>query len=195
MPEYDPRLDQNDSTEAADAGLMVPATIIHPDVAYPDDRSTTAQQYNHGLPVPFQTGETFWSATKKAFPVSNPNAVPVFERGSDNFNSGQVFVSNTNNQQAICIQGRVKGRKNVTVWVPNTYTNTAGSSVTPTGIVLSDSEGNVINGFANIQLNAGDSMTISTESPVWVGLLPGATSGYCQFVVEYNPSGGELTGL
>jgi hypothetical protein len=41
-------------------------------------------------------------------------------------------------------------------------------------------------------LNPGDSVTINTEAPVYIGCIGAAATGDVQAVVEFNPPGGGL---
>jgi hypothetical protein len=123
--------------------------------------------------------------------VDNADALAVFERASSNFTAGQIVVNTYNGGTSIVV-GRQKGRKNVTISVPATYTASDGTTSTPNGVSIAETEGELqlING--GFQLNPGDSITISTEAPVWAGLLPGDTTGLVQYLVEYNPTGNDL---
>jgi hypothetical protein len=58
--------------------------------------------------------------------------------------------------------------------------------------LIGTDQGQVQN-FNGYQLNAGDSVTIASEGPVYVGPLSGASSvGVAQYIEEVNNPGGNL---
>jgi len=160
----------------------------------PEDRSIPADQLEHytDLPVHHDTAGNRYTVGRKGFKTENDEAFPVFERASSDWNCGAVVV-NSNNGGTSIIVGRQRGRKNVTLLVPTTWTNPNGTVSSPNGVTISQTEGELQNG-SGYQLNPGDSVTISTEAPIWAGLIPGNSTGVVQWLVEYNPAGGELTG-
>ena len=126
------------------------------------------------------------------FAVDNPDAFAVFERSAHDWQPNYKALTST--QASILLSGRVVGRKAITISVPTTFTPTTPpfTGVTPAGCIVGTSQGQVdaYNGF---QLNSGDSITIATEGPVYVGPLPGASStSYVQYIEEVNPPGGNL---
>jgi len=161
---------------------------------HPLDRSIPGDQLARysDSPVHHDTAGNRYTTGRKNFGTDNGEAFPVFERASSDWTAGSVVVG-TNNGGTSIVVGRVRGRKTVTVWVPSTWTNPGGTSTTPNGVVIGQTEGELQSG-AGAQLNPGDSITIGTEAPVWAALIPGKTSGVVQYLVEYNPAGGELTG-
>ena len=124
--------------------------------------------------------------------TDNGQAFAVFERSSSDFNAGAVSITAANGGTSIVV-GRVLGRKSVTIWVPTLWTNPAGVSAAPNGVLIGQTEGELQAG-GGVQLNPGDSITIDTEAPIWAGLIPAKTSGVVQYLVTYNPAGGELSG-
>jgi hypothetical protein len=126
-----------------------------------------------------------------AFQVENPDAFAVYERSAHDWQPNYKAIIST--QSSVLLSGRVVGRKNITISVPTTWTPPGGgSSVTPAGCVIGSDQGQVdtYNGY---QLNGGDSVTIATEGPVFVGPLQGASStSYVQYIEEVNTPGGNL---
>jgi hypothetical protein len=51
-----------------------------------------------------------------------------------------------------------------------------------------------INTGQGAQINPGDSFMVDTEAPVWVGPLPGQTTGVVQVSECFNPTSGEPLG-
>ena len=145
------------------------------------DTSVSQDQFGNK----YKTGSKRWG-------TDVADSLMVFERSSSDFTAGVINITTANGSTSI-IQGRQKGRKSVTIWVPSTFTNAAGTTSTPLGVIIGQTEGEVQQ-YAGVQLNAGDSITINTEAPIWAGVLGGNSTGLCQYLVEYNPAGGELGG-
>ena len=178
-----------------ESDLFIEAIVLHPDHPYPDDRAQSIADFDHGRPVPADGHRGLAARGAKYFGTANFEAVPTFERASHDFTAGQVQVGSYNGGTSIVV-GRQAGRKNVTIWVPTSYINAAGVTISnPLGVVIGQTEGEIQIPGNGVQLNSGDSITIATEAPIWAGLLYGQTSGFCQYLVEYNPSGGELGGF
>jgi hypothetical protein len=112
----------------------------------------------------------------------------VFERSAHDWRGAVVVVSTTS--PAAQVVGRLPGRRSVTLWVPATLT-IAGTVVTvANGVLVAATEGELFQaGGGGIQLNVGDSLRIESEAPVWVGLIPGDSPGYVQFLELFNPAG------
>ena len=127
-----------------------------------------------------------------AFQVENPDAFAVFERAAHDWQPNVIIVPAAAGASAL-LSGRVRGRKNITISVPTSYTPPGGSgSITPAGVLIGTDQGQVQN-FNGYQLNAGDSVTIASEGPVYVGPISGASSvGVAQFIEEVNNPGGNL---
>ena len=177
----------------AEADLMVePEVNLEITIPYFTEEASPADEVNITAPVSADKAGNLYTTDKKAWGTNNADALSVFERASSDFTAGVINISAQNGSTAIIV-GRQKGRKSVTIWVPSSYTNSAGTSSTPKGVMVAQTEGEV-QAYAAVQLNPGDSITINTEAPIWAGILPGNTSGVCQFLVEYNPAGGELGG-
>ena len=161
---------------------------------HPHDRSIPGDElarYSDN-PAHHDTPGNRYTTGRKNFGTDNGEAFPVFERASSDFNAGRVSVGTSNGGTSIVV-GRVRGRKSITIWIPTTWTNPGGTSTSPNGVTIGQTEGELQSG-AGIQLNPGDSITIDTEAPVWAGLIPGKTTGVLQYLTTYNPAGGELTG-
>jgi hypothetical protein len=178
---------------AGEAGLMVdPAVNLEITIPYFTETASPADEVDVTSPVKSDEPGNKYTTDKKAWGTNNADALMVFERASSDFTAGIISINTQNGNTAIVV-GRQKGRKSVTIWVPSTYTNSSGSSSTPNGVMIAQTEGEV-QAYAAVQLNPGDSITINTEAPIWAGVLPGASTGICQYIVEYNPAGGELGG-
>lgn len=178
---------------AAEAGIMISDNInLEVTIPYFTEEASPASEVNVTAPVPADEPGNKYTTSSKAWGTDNADALMVFERASSDFTAGVININAQNGNTAIIV-GRQKGRKSVTIWVPSTYTSSAGTSSTPKGVMVAQTEGEV-QAYAAVQLNPGDSITINTEAPIWAGILPGNTTGLCQFLVEYNPAGGELGG-
>ncbi len=179
-------------------------TLLGPEVAphLPEQQPT-----DHGLPPGVHpndpSGPDFvpgppdqpqeWTPGRPPYDVENYDAIATYERASHEWDAGAVYVDSQNGGTAIVV-GRQKGRKSVTIWVPNTD---AGGN-TPNGVLLANREG-ALQGITGgnltgdmIVLNKGDSITIDTEASVWAGLIGSNSTGFCQFIATYNPPGGSL---
>jgi len=167
--------------------------VIPPGTA-PEDPSIPIEDLHRysDNPAPHDTAGNRYDTGKRGFHTDNEAAFPVFERASSDWNAGAIVVTSNNAGTAI-VGGRQRGRKAITLSVPTTWTDPNGTVSTPNGVTISQTEGELQNG-SGYQLNPGDSVTISTEAPVWAGLIPTKTTGVVQWIVEYNPAGGELTG-
>ena len=175
------------------AGLMVdPAVNLEITIPYFTETASPADEVDITSPAPADTAGNRYNTDKKAWGTNNADALMVFQRASSDFTAGVISINSQNGNTAIVV-GRQKGRQSVTIWVPSTYTSPSGASSTPNGVMIAQTEGEV-QAYAAVQLNPGDSITITTEAPIWAGILPGNTTGVCQYLVEYNPSGGELGG-
>lgn len=124
------------------------------------------------------------------FDTKNLDAVPTFERASSDWTSGTAILGGSG--VTFQVAGRQRGRKAITLSVPSSYPNV--SAIVGVAIGNSESE---IQGDAQqpYVLNEGDSISIYSEAPVWVGLISGQTTGIVQWKVEYNPVGGQLGNL
>lgn len=167
--------------------VEVPVDAIHVDwydqLAVPIDRIPTDS------PAPGDVNHAQYTTGHKQFSTDNGNAFATFERGSHDVFMGQATLSS--GQQVYQISGRTVGRKAITLYVPSTLYAAGGTTSTPTGVIIGESEGKVQMGDG-VQLPAGSSITISTEAPIWVGVLPGQTTGFVQYIEEVNPAGGAL---
>ena len=129
------------------------------------------------------------AAKSSHFETDNAKAVPVFERAALSHYTGAAQVNGTQ-----MLLGRRAGRKYVVLSVPNSYIP-LGSTVasTPNGVMVDDDRSG-LDTSSGYQLNAGDSLEIDSEAPIWVGLLPGLTSGVVQFSEAFSPLGGPVGG-
>jgi len=191
---------RNEAAPTPESDLWVEAEVIFPEHPFADDRavefdeSTPFSQLDHNRVAPLDVYGDHFKRGAKRFATDNGSAIPTFERASHDFTSGQIYVGTLNGGGSIVV-GRQAGRKSITIDVPTSYYNMAGTLVTsPIGVVVGQTEGELQIAGGGIQLVAGASLTIATEAPVWVALLPGQTTGFCQWVAEYNPAGGELGG-
>jgi hypothetical protein len=126
--------------------------------------------------VPLDEVRQDYHQGKAPFDVDNVKALPVYQRASHDWTANYLLVSNT--IQGI---GRQPGRSSVTIDVPSTGTAVI---IAPTQGEVDQSDG--------ITLNPGDSRTIYTEAPVWIGPAVSGTIGTANVQAEYNPVGGSL---
>jgi hypothetical protein len=126
------------------------------------------------------------------FPGDNPTAFPIFSRASNDFNSKALTFTAAANQIPKQLVGRTKGRQSITMTCPITFTY-QGNIISPIGFIFSSEMGACAAGDG-FQVNVGDSVTIYTESEVWVSCIPGVTTGQVvvQYIEETNPVRGSL---
>lgn len=132
----------------------------------------------------FTTGAPPWKQT-------NDKAFPVFQRASSD-GSVQLVVPNASFNAGTAVAcGRQKGRQAVTLTVPTLLAN----GLPPSGVVYGFTLDAVEAGGngAGI-LNPGDSRTIRTEAPIWVGVIGTNQTGAVEVLIEFNPPGGSLGG-
>jgi hypothetical protein len=151
--------------------------------------SENLDTYDAELPVPYD--EPSGTPSDGSFGIDNRQAFAVFERSAHDWQPNIKVL--TAGGGSVLLSGRVPGRKNITISVPTAYQPPSGAaSVTPAGCVIGSDQGQV-DAFNGFQLNGGDSVTISTEGPVFVGPLAAASStSYVQYIEEVNPPGGAL---
>ena len=187
----------NMAADDSQANLWVEADIVAPDHGVENDATPMAND-DHDRGAPADTFGKRYQTGNKHFSTSLAASVPVFERASHDFTTGQIPVSSSFNGGVSTIVGRQPGRKSVTIAVPTSYVNAAGVNVTGAsviGVIIGGSASEIQNPGGGWQLNAGDSITLYTEAPVYAGCINGQTSGFCQNQTDYNPAGGELGGL
>jgi hypothetical protein len=126
----------------------------------------------------FQTRPAPWR-------TDNSEALPVWERASESWD-GDTLTLTSGNLPTIQLVGRQKGRKCISVACPSTGT----AVVIAANQGICDQQFNT--GIGGYILKPGDSVTITTEAPVWAGILNGNTTATVQYVVEFNPPGGGL---
>ena len=119
------------------------------------------------------------------FNTDNEQAIPVWERSSEGHRTVSVTVSETTQ-----LVGRRRGRKYVALSVPTSVTR-GGVATTPNGVQVSHDRNSIDVGIG-YQLNPGDSLEIDSEAPVYVGPLPGLTSGVVQYSEALNYPNGSL---
>lgn len=156
----------------------------------PDDQ-VAPSRYPGDSPVPLDTAELTPAATGHLqFDTDNGYAIGVFQRAAHDWTSGSRQPTSAQGPEMVV--GRMKGRTSTTVWVPSKDAN----GNVPLGVVIGSTEGECQQGgFDVVVLNVSDSITINSEAPVWVGVISGNSTGFCQFKSEYNPPGGELGGM
>lgn len=118
------------------------------------------------------------------FNVDNDQAVPVYERATSSYSEGSMAIG----AGSFALLGRHRGRKSVVLSAPVTIT-VAGTATTPAGFQWSHDRNKIDTG-SGFQMNPGDSAQIDSEAEVWVGPLPGKTTGYVQFLELFNVLGG-----
>ncbi|MHB1803204.1 MAG: hypothetical protein ACYCU5_16405 [Actinomycetes bacterium] len=118
------------------------------------------------------------------FQTDTLEAIPVGIRAAESHNVRAVsFI------EPYKLVGHRRGRRAITLACPTTVTNAGGTGATPLGFQVSDDRSFLDVGAA-FQVNPGDSLRIESEAEVWVSPLPGAASGYCQYVETFDaPSG------
>ena len=144
----------------------------------------------HG-PAPQDTPGNRYTTGLPPWKVENSAATPVFQRASHDWTVKIIKVDSNNGGTAVAC-GRQKGRQSVTLLVPTLLPD----GTTPAGVVYAPTEDEVQAGSnAGGILNPGDSVSIATEGPVYVGVIGAATSGAVQVTIESTPPGGALGGM
>ena len=128
-------------------------------------------------------------AVSNPFATKNADAVPVYERASDDFTVGSFVLTSAQGPQMI--GGRRKGRKYILLEVPTSFVGPLGAVIAPLGILFGRDPGEVANGVG-WQLNVGDSIELDTEAPIYASPLPGAASGVVLFAEFFNLPGGTV---
>lgn len=168
--------------------LVAPPTGVHPN----DLSEPLGPGFGSGAPTPPDTAGDRFTTGKPPWKTANKDATPVFERASHDFTVQIVAVNSAIEGGTAIACGRQKGRKSVTLSVPTVLP----SGVVPFGVTFAPDQDAVQAGInAAGVLNPGDSVTINTEAPVWLGLIGANLTGWCQVVIEYNPPGGALGGM
>lgn len=127
------------------------------------------------------------------FSTDNGDAFATYERSASNWRAGLIAV-NANQGGTAQVVGRLKGRKQLWLWVPSHVVIGGAVVVTPAGVMFADTEGE-LQGGGGALLNVGDPpLAIDSEAAVCVGLVPGQATGYVQFIDLMNPPGGGITG-
>jgi len=166
---------QGDAFQAVDVPLPPGTHPFDPSVAWnggnlPDATAAPADAVHEPGPrgrVPFST--------------DNGAALAVYQRGDHDWSANRIVVD-VNNGGSVQAVGRQRGRAGVILSVP-----TGGL-----GVVFAPSEGEVLNAASCPQLLPGGSILISTEAPVWVGLIGVNATGTVDVICTYNAPGGGL---
>lgn len=131
---------------------------------------------------------------RKPFADSNAEAFQVFERSASHFRTGVIAI-NSNEGGTAQVVGRQPGRVRLILWIPTTNIVVGGVLVTPpNGVLFAATEGEMQGLFNGSIINVGDSVSIESEASVHVGLIPGATVGYVQYLDLFNPPSQGITG-
>ena len=147
-------------------------TTLPPGVHPQDRRSPTTPV----VPTPTPAGEA--PRTRPPFSVPPGRAMGVFQRASGDFSLNRFTINPTSGTGGVVRAApRTRGRVSVTVWVPSTASH---------GVVVAEDQGKA-QLHSGAVLNVGDSITISTEAPVYVGLITGQTTGTFQVLELNNP--------
>jgi hypothetical protein len=157
--------------------------------AHPGDKSSPVDgpQWGHSSLPQDTPGSKAPRAGRAPYQVENPEALPVYERGSTDWAVNLIYITATNGGTAIAANDQ-KGRKSVTLSIPTALPG----GQTAVGVLFGPTEDSVQTIFSAGVLNVGDSVTLGTEAKVYVGLLPGQVFGSVQVIVESNPSQGPI---
>jgi hypothetical protein len=188
--------DQPESETAADQATTPasPALGTLPPGVHPLDPSVPADRVNEGdLVVPQDSTLPKYETKRKPWSTDNTEALPVYQRSATDWGSGVVIPNVNFNSGTATVVGRQKGRIAVKVWVP---TKTADGNTVTNGVLIGPNESELQNPNAldNVVLNVGDSITLETEGSVYCAVIPGQTTGVCQYVSLNNPLGGPVGG-
>jgi hypothetical protein len=132
-----------------------------------------------------ETGHS--SVVSSRFNTQNEQPIPTSERATNAHNTVRVTLQ----ADAFQLLGRRRGRRYVVLSCPATIT-TGGVGATPLGFQVSHDRNNVTVGIG-YQVNPGDSLEIDSEAEVYVGPLPGNTTGTVQYSEAYTALGGPAT--
>ena len=156
---------------SGEAQLDVDLTAL-PGGVHPGDQSGKDWE----PPGSVDPGVQEWRPGKKPFDTKPGLAIPVWERATEEF--AEQVLNLSSGMNAIAAAGRETGRKSVTLWVP---------SIASYGCQFSRIRGKVDNGNG-MPLNPGDSITIGSEAPVYVGVQTGQSTGVVYVLDLMNPS-------
>jgi hypothetical protein len=164
-----------------------------PPGVHPGDPSEhVSSDFGTNYPVPTEKAAPAQPRTgRRPYDVENWQAIPVYQRASAQADVRTIVVNQGTNGGTALACGRQKGRIRVSLAVPSKLPD--GTTV-PNGVTFAFDEGSVQqggNGSPGV-LNLGDSVTIETEAPIWLGLIGANTTGACMVVTEVNPAGGGL---
>jgi hypothetical protein len=140
-------------------------------------------------PIPEEPEEGWFSRWwgRRRFNTPASEATPTFERAATHMRTG-VIVVGTNEAGTARVAGRQPGRRSITLWVPSSVV-VGGVFVTPAAGVLYSNTPGELQTFGGSVLNVGDAVTIPSETPVFVGLVPGQSIGFVQYMALFNPNG------
>lgn len=120
---------------------------------------------------------------KPAFGTPTDKALGVFQRSAHDWTANRWVLSNNTN--AVEVAGRSKGRTRIVLSCP-----TSANDTLSLGVVVGPTEGEVQNGIGGWPIYPGESLTLDTEAPVWVGLLGANATGVVRVAAMINPPGG-----
>lgn len=156
---------------------------------HPNDPSGP-ESFTEAAEVPGTAGAR---TQRRPFDTDNGQAFGVYERAANNWRAGLIVV-NLNNGGTTQVVGRLRGRKRLVLWVPGHIVSGGAVIVTPAGVMIADTEGE-LQGGGGALLNVGDpALNIDSEAAVCVGLVPGQATGFVQFLDLMNPPGGGIVG-
>lgn len=130
------------------------------------------------------------SHRRGAWQRDNEDALPVNQRAAHDFRTGVVPV-NINNSSTAKVVMRRPGRKSVTIWIPAQVVLGGVLITPPNGVMWGNNEGELEAG-AGSYLAIGDSVTLEVEAPVYIGLVPGTTQGYVQYLDQFDGPAGSI---
>jgi hypothetical protein len=159
-----------------------------PPGVHPDD----ASKVTGGFPVTLEKEGEPYKRGRRPFGTPNKEAFPVYQRAASHFRTQMVAV-NTNNGGVAYVVGRRAGRRSVTLWIPSQVVAGNALVTPPNGVMVGATEGELQQG-GGVFLGVGDSMTIESEQSVAVGLVPGTSLGYVQYLDLFDDPTGGVTG-
>ena len=157
----------------------VPAGVI------PEDPSGPAESVVPGehTGAPYKKG-------KRPYSVDNGFAFAVNQRKAHDWRGGVTVVDQNSGGTAIVVSRR-PGRTQLRLWVTSSMV-VGGTLVTgiTQGVLVAPSEGELQQG-GGFLLNVGDPpVLLESEGIVWVGLMPGNSVGYVQWLDLFDIPGG-----
>lgn len=124
------------------------------------------------------------AVTSSRFNTRNEQPIPTSERPTNAHRTLSVTLG-AGSQPLL---GRSRGRKYVVISCPTTFTK-AGVTSTPLGFQVSHDRNSIDVGIG-YQINPGDSLEIDSEAEIYVGPLPGNSTGLVQYSEGFDSLGG-----